>query len=89
LATVGNVFDSFSKTDVMKNFVLILGLALGLAACGNNSAEGEKDPSTVHPPSEAIPDSMKLVNDSLIVPDTVPGNGSQVGKSDSIQKNKH
>jgi hypothetical protein len=62
-------------------------IAFLFAACSNNNG-GEKDPSTVHPPSEAIPDSTRLVNDSVIVPDTMPGNGSQVGKSDSIQRNK-
>lgn len=72
----------------MKRLFLIGSLLIGLVACNDNSAEGMKDPSTVHPPSEAIPDSTKLVNDSVIVPDTVPGNGSQVGRSDSIQKNR-
>ncbi|HTM92311.1 MAG TPA: hypothetical protein VL095_07835 [Flavisolibacter sp.] len=47
-----------------------------------------KDPSTVQPPSEAIPGSTRLVNDSVIVPDTTPGNGPQVGKADLIQKTK-
>jgi hypothetical protein len=42
----------------------------------------------MQPPSDAIPDSTRLVNDSVIVPDTTPGNGSQVGASDSIQRNK-
>lgn len=74
----------------MKRFCFGLALAFAIAACNDSgSSDAEmKDPSTVHPPSEAIPDSTKLVNDSVIVPDTQPGNGAQVGKSDSIQKTK-
>jgi hypothetical protein len=71
----------------MKLRSILFAMTLSLAACGNNNG-GEKDPSTVHPPSEAIPDSTRLVNDSVIVPDTTPGNASQVGKSDSIQQQK-
>jgi len=60
-----------------------------LNACNDSSSDAElKDPSTVHPPSEAIPDSTRLVNDSEIVPNTTVGNVRQVGKSDSIQKSK-
>ena len=76
----------------MKRYILFFGLALALQACNdsnNSNTTTEKDPSVTQPPSDAIPDSMKLVNDSVIVPDTTPGNGSQVGKSDSIQKAKH
>jgi hypothetical protein len=29
-----------------------------------------KDPATVHPPEEAIPGDMKIVNDCLIAPDS-------------------
>lgn len=47
-----------------------------------------KDPLLTHPPSEAITDSTRLVNDSVIVADTTPNNGSQVGRSDSIHKNR-
>jgi len=67
-----------------------LALLFAITACNDssNSDAEMKDPSAVHPPSEAIPDSTKLVNDSVIVPDTQPGNGHQVGKSDSIQKTK-
>jgi NDP-sugar pyrophosphorylase family protein len=66
-------------------------LFFSLQACNNDNdnAGAEKDPSVMHPPSEAIPDSTKLVNDSVIQPDVIPGNGSQVVKSDSIQKNKN
>ena len=72
-------------------FALLAAVVFTLG-CSNGSDEnsgGEKDPSTVQPPSEAIPDSTKLVNDSVVVPDVTPGNGRQVGNSDSIQKNKH
>jgi hypothetical protein len=73
----------------MKRIFFVSSLIFALIACNNSSSNGEKDPSTVQPPSENIPDSTKIVNDSVIVPDTIPGNGHQVGKSDSIQKNKH
>jgi hypothetical protein len=73
-------------------WVLLLPASL-MIACGSNNNEensgGEKDPSVMHPPSQAIPDSTKLVNDSVIVPDLTPGNGRQVGNSDSTQKNIH
>lgn len=79
----------------MKRYALVLLSFLALQACndGNNNnatnSGGEKDPSVMQPPSDAIPDSTKLVNDSVIVPDVTPGNGSQVGQSDSIQKARH
>jgi hypothetical protein len=50
---------------------------------------GEKDPPVIQPPSDAITDPTRLVNDSMIVPDVTPGNGKPVGESDSIQLNKH
>ena len=65
---------------------------MGLQACSNSSGENDKavmkDPSTIHPPSEAIPDSTKLVNDSVIVPDVTPNNDSQVGRGDSLHRTK-
>lgn len=74
----------------MKKYLIGLFSIGVIIACNNSNSDAElKDPSTVQPPSEAIPDSTKLVNDSVIVPDTTPGNGKQVGKSDSIQKAKH
>ena len=73
----------------MKKNFLVLALIFGMAACNSNSAADEKDPSTVQPPSENIPDSTKIVNDSVIMPDTTHGNGHQAGKSDSIQKSRH
>lgn len=70
----------------MKQLLLPLFSILVLMAC-NNNAEGENaegdttdtaygDPSRVHPPEEAITDSTKLVNDSVIVPDTAPKSGT-------------
>lgn len=70
----------------MKFLSLIFVLVLGLQACNSGDTGVEKDPAVVHPPSEAIPDSAKLVNDSVIMPDTQPNNGSQVGNSDSIRR---
>lgn len=71
---------------------LAAGLALFfLASCGDGNDRNDmelKDPSATHPPSEAIPDSTKLVADSVIMPDTVPNNGKQVGHSDSIHRNQ-
>jgi len=71
-----------------------LSLAVIFIACnngneGDNFNGGEKDPSVMQPPSDAITDSTRIVNDSVIVPDLTPGNGKPVGKSDSIQLNKH
>lgn len=70
----------------MKRLFLPLFSVLVLAACNNNAegdhAEGDTtdtalaDPSRVHPPEEAITDSTKLVNDSVIVPDTAPRSGA-------------
>ena len=53
----------------------------GTVACDNSKSDSElKDPSIVQLPSEVIPDSTRLVNDSVIVPGTTLGNGRQVGK---------
>jgi hypothetical protein len=38
-----------------------------MIACNNSSDTELKDPSVVHPLSEAILDSTRLVNDSVIV----------------------
>jgi hypothetical protein len=78
------------KPRCMKRYALVLVAFMSLQACNdsNDSSSGEKDPSVMQPPSDAIPDSMKLMNDSVIVPDTTPGNGRQAGQSDSIQKTR-
>ena len=62
----------------MKKSILIPAIVLALTACNNNNenAANNEDPNKVHPVSETIPDSMKLVNDSTLVPDLQPGNGS-------------
>jgi len=44
-----------------------------LAACNQRDANSEapmEDPSRVHPPEEAVPDSMSIKKDSVIVPDS-------------------
>jgi hypothetical protein len=71
----------------MKLFTILAIAFISVLACNENRG-GEKDPAEMHPPSEAIPDSMQLVNDSLIMPDTTPGNGSQVGGSDTLKRNR-
>jgi len=74
----------------MKKVILIAGVALMVGACNNNSgnAANTGDPNEVHPVSETIPDSLKLVNDSTLVPDLVPGNGS-VGTNDDSARSQH
>ncbi len=61
-----------------------------MVVCNNNNegAANNEDPNKVHPVSETIPDSLKLVNDSTLVPDLVPGNGS-VGSNDDSAKKQH
>jgi hypothetical protein len=72
----------------MKKLVLVACVVFAAASCGNNKdgAANNADPNKVHPVSEAIPDSMKLVNDSTVEPDVTPGNGSAVPKEDSTLK---
>ena len=81
---------NYQKGMNMKAILFLWLSTFVLFSCNENSNDkgGEKDPSTVHPPSEAIPDSTKLVDDSVIMPDVTPGNGSQVGNSDSINRNR-
>lgn len=56
-------------------------------ACDNSETTGgEKAPAEIHPPSEAIPDSTKIVNDSVIVADTVPDTDKKAGSQDSVTK---
>lgn len=75
----------------MKKLLLIAGTVLLFAACGNNNQNTgvEKDPNKVHPVSETIPDSMKLVKDSTLVPDLQPDNGSAGTNDDSAKKQPH
>jgi hypothetical protein len=91
---VAYFFWEKQKAHAMKMMNLFSFLLCGslLIACNNQNDQGkgvEKDPSQVQPPSQAITNSTKLVNDSVIVPDTTPNNRKQVGKSDSLQKSKH
>lgn len=62
------------KTNHMKYRLLVLFLVL-MQACGDNNKDKDNtemmDPNDVHPIEESLTDSTKLVNDSVIVPDTV------------------
>ena len=71
-----------------KAFCFSLLLLLGaFASCGNGQTDAElKDPAEVHPPSEAITDSTKIVNDSVIVPDVSGDTGLQNNR-DTSQRN--
>lgn len=62
-------------------------LVYGLIAvsCNSNDDHTEKEPSVVQPPSEAITDLTKIVNDSVIVPDTTIRDDVRRTKSDSIK----
>jgi hypothetical protein len=71
----------------MKKLLLLAAIAISFTFC-NNSNEGAAttdDPTKVHPESEAIPDSMKIVNDSAVVPDAAPGNASTGTSGDSAR----
>jgi len=73
----------------MKKYLFGLAFTTAMVACNNSSDAELKNPSTVQPPSEALPDSTRLVNDSLIVPDTARGIDHGVGRSDSLKEIKH
>lgn len=65
----------------------LLFLLVTLVSCGNSQTDAElKDPAEVHPPSEAITDSTKIVNDSVIVPDVSGDTGLQNNR-DTSQRN--
>lgn len=71
----------------MKKVILIVWVVSALAACNsNNDGTNNEDPNKVHPVSETLPDCTKLVNDSVIMPDTVPNNGKPGAKDDSSRK---
>lgn len=60
----------------MKKLIVIAAVALFVVACNNNNdnkASNSSDPNRVQPESEAVPDSLKIVNDSTVVPDSKPG----------------
>lgn len=74
----------------MKKLLIILFAISTITACsdGANDTATEEDtsagnPSEVHPPAEAITDSTRIVNDSVIVPDTVPNSGAGVNRGDT------
>ena len=60
----------------MKKLLVILFSVCMFSACNNSSTtEGSdstelKDPATVQPPSENIPDTMTIKKDSVVVPET-------------------
>lgn len=66
----------------MKKICFALIASLAMAACGNETTtENDNDSldaevrtkgeeSQVHPPEEGVPDSLKIANDSVLVPDS-------------------
>lgn len=80
----------------MKRLLLPLAFIFFLAACNNEAGDDAAtdtaagDPATMHPPSEALPDTMQLVNDSAIVPDPSadPDVKARVGSSDSVRRER-
>jgi len=58
-------------------YTLLAFCLMFIQACGENDTEVNNtdtelmDPNEVHPIEESLTDSTKLVNDSVIVPDTV------------------
>ena len=61
-------------------FLFVLTVSL-LQACGNNNDNNNRDepdmkpPTATQPPSDAIPDSIKINNDSVLVPIDSPNRG--------------
>jgi hypothetical protein len=53
----------------MKKLILIASL-MSVLGCNNSNEDGAElsDPNRVHPESESVPDSLTIVNDSVIVP---------------------
>ena len=73
----------------------LLGLIIlaSLAACGENTNSDTEtsdsiqmeNPAEVQPPADAIPDSMRIINDSVIQPDpSGTGTTTQGTKHDSL-----
>ena len=55
----------------MRKIILALAIVAVIGACNDNESDAEmKDPAGVQPPQEAIPDTTKIMNDSVIVPDS-------------------
>ncbi|RYD90203.1 MAG: hypothetical protein EOP50_16345 [Sphingobacteriales bacterium] len=67
----------------MKNLALTT-LVLFAVACNSGTGNNEHNdttlanPPSVQPPADAIPDSMKIVNDSAIVPEHQPDSGHTI-----------
>ena len=62
------------KLHSILRIALVAGM-LTSCADSDNQEVTTKDPAVTHPPSEALPDTMTLVNDSVIVPENGPGSG--------------
>jgi hypothetical protein len=77
--------SQLKSSPEMKRLISAIAVLVILASCNNNTSDENAagDPSSVHPPSETIPDSTKLVNDSVIVADTTPGNNKPGTHDDS------
>jgi hypothetical protein len=70
----------------MKKTLWIIGLTIVFAACSSNqdNKQGDanlKNPNSVHSVPETLTDSTKLINDSVVVPDTTQGHGTVGNKS--------
>lgn len=68
----------------MKRYALLILIAFAYMSCQERTEH--KDPAEVHPPSEAIPDSMDIENDSVITPDT---DGEREVEKDKDHKGEH
>lgn len=82
---------TFAACVFMKKFFYVVMACGFLAACNNEEDNASTaDPSTVHPPSEALPDTLQLVNDSVVVVDSNADAGvrARTGNSDSLQRNQ-
>ena len=68
-----------------KLFTIIVCIAL-FTACNENAGEQKlEDPNETHPVTESIPDSMTLVNDSVVMPETI-GDKSSPQSGDSVNE---
>ncbi len=76
---------------MIKNILSGLLLISLVSACNDSDdANTElKDPALTQPPSEAITDSTKIINDSVIVPDVSNDSLMNPGIGDSSSKMKH
>ena len=88
-------FCNFFKPIAMKRiYFLAVPVIFSLAACNSTeTTETESmsdstmpDPAAVQPPEDAIPDSMRLANDSVILPDITSPQNRQPRSADSLQQ---